>query len=164
MLLEHDHAREGALRHVVQTRSHIEHGGVGDATEVLCDELVHGFLIDSDRLGADLLVIADHDSLASDTEKGQGEDVALGALIDDHDIEWLVGGVEGLHRPVSGHDPDGHSSPRLLHRLLCLGAPAWRVLAGSFADLLQCLRPFGERASLGVGELLAHRQPGRSRS
>ena len=113
----------------------VEQFRLGQIRDVLPDQLVDRGLVGADGLRADLLVVADDYGLAGDAERGQAEQVALGAFVDDDDIEHRGGRIEGFDDPVGRHDPYRHRGLRLDHLLLGDGTPVGCVLAGALTDL-----------------------------
>jgi hypothetical protein len=154
VLAEHDDARETHLRQVVKAGLDVEEFRLGQIVDVLSDQLVYGGLVGADGLGTYLFVVTNDDSLAGDAERGEAEEVALRAFINDDNIEHRGGRIEGFDDPVGRHNPYRHRRLGLLHLLLGDGPPVMCVLAGALPDLAQGLRPGGQRASLGVGKPL----------
>ena len=109
-----------------------------------------------DRLLGHAVVLPDGDGLAGDAESGQAEQVALGAFIDDDDIEHRGRRVEGFDDPVGRHDPHRHRALRFLHGLLGDCPPVSRVLSRALPHLAKGLHPGGQRPAFGVSEPLCY--------
>ncbi len=108
-------------------RRHIDEVGGDQATDPIGG--------DADDLRPDLLVIADDDGPARQAQHGQGEDVGLGCLVNDHDVEDRVAAVELLQGTINRHDPHRYGRDGLTHRPLGNGLPMAGALARALADL-----------------------------
>src|SRR5882757_10640251 len=131
----------------------------GHVGQVRVDERVDPVDGYANQLRPDLLVVADHDGAVGQAERGQGEDVGLGCLVNDDDIEEWFTRAELFHGPVDRHDPHWYGGDRLRHGLLRDRLPMRGTLTGSLTDLAQRGGPVGERGLLTVVEGARHFQP-----
>ena len=98
MLDQSDDAAEGLARQIVDGRLSIVELLVRDAIEKLVDQPLHTVELEPDRVRTHLFVIADHDDLLGQAERGQPEDVALARLVDDDHVERNGAQLEALER------------------------------------------------------------------
>src|SRR5262249_55995484 len=108
VLDEPDDPPEGLAGQIVDGRLAIVELLVRDTVQELVDESLHAIELEADGVWTDLLVIADHDDLLGQAERGQAEDVALARLVDDDHVERDRPELEALERSCQRHDPHAH--------------------------------------------------------
>jgi hypothetical protein len=108
--------------------------------EILVRQVAKLLLIDADRGGRDLLVVADNHHLRREILQERGFQTRLRGLVDHDQVEHVRCDPELLSDPVDRHDPYGNRGATAIHRSANLGAPPVSVLPGAAAEAPHELR------------------------
>src|SRR5215468_1042184 len=122
--------------------------GIRNSLQELVDEILNyrGFL--TNRGGADLLVIADDNNVATKVKCDQSHDVALTGFINNDCVKACLPRIEVLDHSREGHDPDRNGTPALGHFTGRLGTQTWSTYAGALTDFAYGIEPTDERLPL----------------
>src|SRR2546425_8725288 len=148
MLDEAGGAAKGLARQVVDGDLTVVQIGVGDAGQVLEDEVLNDAQVLADRRGADLFVVADHEDRFSEIKCDQGHDVALAGFIDNQDVEARDAGIKIFDHAGKRHDPDGNGAAALAHFSGAFRAQQGDAHAVPFANAADGVEPADERLTL----------------
>src|SRR6266568_138340 len=148
MLDEAGGAAKGLARQVVDGDLTVVQIGVGDAGQVLEDEVLNDAQVLADRRGADLFVVADHEDRFSEIKCDQGHDVALAGFIDNQDVEARDAGIKIFDHAGKRHDPDGNGAAALTHFSGGFRAQQGYAHAVPFANAADGVEPADERLTL----------------
>src|SRR5690349_14557446 len=108
-------AAKGLPREVVDGNLPVVEIGIGNAGQILEDQILDDAEILADGGGADLLVVADDENGFAEVQGDEGHDVALAGFVDDDDIEAGEARIEIFYHTGEWHNPHGHGAAALGH-------------------------------------------------
>src|SRR5690242_13641939 len=115
MLDETSGAAEGLPCEVVNGNLAVVEIGVGNARQVLENEILNDAEILTDCRRADLFVVTDDEDSLAKIKSGERHDVALAGFVNDDNVEARVAGIEIFHHARERHDPDRNGAATLGH-------------------------------------------------
>src|SRR5215471_1147515 len=110
MLNQASGASEGLPREVVDGDLAIVEIGIGNARQVLEDEVLNDAEVLANSGRADLLMVADDEDGFAKVKSDEGHDVALAGFVDDDDVEAREARIEIFDHAGERHDPHGNSA------------------------------------------------------
>src|SRR2546428_9419967 len=153
-------AAEGLPREIVDGNLAIVEIGVGDARQVLEDEILNDAEILADGGGAHLFVVADDEHGLAKVERDERHHIALAGLVDDDHIEARDARVEIFDHARDRHNPDRHGTAALGHFPGGFRAQQGNTNAVAFADPANGVEPADQRLALAGRSAASPRRPG----
>src|SRR5215472_7696464 len=159
MLNETGGAAERLPRQIVDGDLAVVEVGVGNAGEVLEDEVLNDAQVLADGGGADLFVVADDKHGFAEIERDEGHDVALAGLVNNDHVKTRGMRIKIFHNARERHDPDGNSAAAFGHFASGLGAQQSDAHAVAFANAANGIEPADERLALTRRSAVSLRRP-----
>lgn len=107
---------------------------MGKVLDVPLPQRIYGSAIKPDRLGADLLIVANHDDLTRDVLQEQGLWARLAGFIDDRHIKKIGRWLGCLGYPIDWHHPR-RDGPATVVEMVARLFPVLRgILPGALSD------------------------------
>src|SRR6266581_2159063 len=141
-------AAEGLPRQVIDRDLTVVKIGIGDAREVLEDEVLNDAEILADGGGADLLVVADDENRLAEVERRERHHITLASLVDDDHIEARDARIEVFDHAGKRHDPNRHGAAALGHFSGGFRAQQGNANAVALADPANGVEPADQRLTL----------------
>src|SRR5258706_11928880 len=159
MLDEAGCAAEGLARQIVNGDLTVVEMGVGNAREVLENEVLDDAEILSDGRGTNLFMVSNDEHGLAQIQRDESHNVTLAGFINDDDVETSGAGIKIFDNARQRHDPNRNGAAALAHFTGGLGAKQGDADTMAFADAATGVEPADECLTLARGGAAGFRGP-----